>query len=127
LTDLAGDEREKARRVLKETISLFEEPHIPSADAAADAVYQELGLTDSAISVVAREYHCTVLTDDLDLFLRLQRDDLDAVNFTHLRARVNSAPSSDESRVHTAKNLLQHHSKPLTPKFQLISGNPHVP
>jgi hypothetical protein len=66
---------------------VFEEPHLPSVVAAANPVYKELGLTDSGISVVAREYRCTVLTDDLDLFLRLQRDHLDAVNFTYLRAR----------------------------------------
>ena len=59
-----------------------------SAQAAEDSLYEGLGLVDAAIAAVAREHRCTVLTDDLDLYLMLQRDKLEAVNFTHLRARI---------------------------------------
>lgn len=88
LTDLAGYERTKVRQLLKETILLLTEAEITSTDAAADPVYEDLGLVDAAITAVAREHGCTVLTDDLDLYLMLQRDKLQALNFTHLRARA---------------------------------------
>ena len=38
----------------------------------------------AAIAAVAREHKRTVLTDDLDLYLMLQRDKVEGVNFTHL-------------------------------------------
>ena len=88
LTDLPGSERPKVRQVLKETISVLTEVELSSARAAQDPIYPALGLVDAAIAAVAREHECTVLTDDLDLYLRLQRDNLQVLNFTHLRARA---------------------------------------
>jgi predicted nucleic acid-binding protein len=88
LTDLSGAERPRIRQLLKQTISLFTEAKMTSAQAAEDSFYEGLGLVDAAIAAVAREHRCTVLTDDLDLYLMLQRDKLEAVNFTHLRARI---------------------------------------
>jgi predicted nucleic acid-binding protein len=88
LTDLSGAERPKIRQLLKETISLLTEAEITSAQATKDSLYEGLGLVDAAIAAVAREHKCTVLTDDLDLYLMLQRDKLEALNFTHLRERI---------------------------------------
>ena len=88
LTDLPGSERLLARRVLKETISLLNEVEMSSARAAEDGIYQDLGLVDAAIGAVARAHNCGVLTDDLDLYLRLSRDKVNVVNFTHLRERA---------------------------------------
>ncbi|MGH9609586.1 MAG: PIN domain-containing protein [Bryobacteraceae bacterium] len=88
LTDLSGRERLRARQILKQTISFLNEAQIASAQAAEDPVYETLGLVDAAIAAVARENKCAVLTDDLDLYLILQRDRIDVVNFTHLRARA---------------------------------------
>jgi len=85
LTDLSGPERLEARRVLASAIAIFDEPHVPSKQAAGNSPYESLGLTDSAISIVARQTKCTVLTDDLDLYLSLERERLRVVNFTHLR------------------------------------------
>ncbi len=85
LTDLNGQERLQARRILATTVALFEEPHVASSEAAGAAPYEDLGLADSAISIVARQTKCSVLTDDLGLYLSLLREDLPAVNFTHLR------------------------------------------
>jgi predicted nucleic acid-binding protein len=85
LTDLNGQERLHARRILAATVTLFQEPHVPSRQAAAGSPYEDLGLADSAISIVAREKKCTVLTDDLSLYLSLMGEKLPAVNFTHLR------------------------------------------
>jgi predicted nucleic acid-binding protein len=88
LTDLSGLERPRVRQVLKDTISILIEAPISSAKAALDSAYSSLGLVDAAIGAVAREHKCTVLTDDLDLYLRLQRDNVEVLNFTHLRAQA---------------------------------------
>jgi predicted nucleic acid-binding protein len=88
LTDLPGSERLQARRVLKKTISLLNEAEMSSTRAAEDRLYQDLGLVDAAIGAVARAHHCGVLTDDLDLYLRLSHDNVNVLNFTHLRARA---------------------------------------
>jgi predicted nucleic acid-binding protein len=86
LIDLPGRERQHARSVLKEAISLLHEAEIPSAQAAEDTLYPKLGLADAAITAVARTHTCTVLTDDLDLYLWLSHEKVSVVNFTHLRA-----------------------------------------
>ena len=88
LTDLSGPERPRVRQVLKETIGLLTEADVSSAKAANDPVYPRLGLVDAAIATVARSNGCTVLTDDLDLYLMLQRDKVQALNFTHFRAQA---------------------------------------
>jgi rRNA-processing protein FCF1 len=87
LTDLAGEERQLARRVLKEAIGVLQEPVMASSRAAQEPIYDGLGLVDSSILAVARKHRCAVLTDDLDLYLALCRQKVPAVNFTHLRAR----------------------------------------
>jgi len=51
-------------------------------------VYEDLGLVDAAIAALARDHNCAVLTDDLDLYLSLSRDNIKAHNFTHLRERA---------------------------------------
>lgn len=88
LTDLTGSERLRARHVLKETISVLTEPEMPSARAAQSRTYADLGLVDAAIASVADEYKCSVLTDDLDLYLALDTAGIPVLNFTHLRARA---------------------------------------
>ena len=88
LTDLPGSERLQARRVLKETLSVLDEAEMPSIRAAEDRVYEDLGLADAAIAALARDQNCAVLTDDLDLYLLLSRDNMNVLNFTHLRERA---------------------------------------
>jgi len=85
LIDLAGREGLKARRVLAATIAVLQEPHVPSLQAACGSYYEALGLADSAISIVAREKKCAVLTDDLDLYLSLAKEGLPVLKFSHLR------------------------------------------
>jgi predicted nucleic acid-binding protein len=87
LTDLTGRERLQARQLLKETLTILREPEMPSVRAAQSAPYESLGLVDAAIAALAREYKCTVLTDDLDLYLALSREGIMALNFAHLRER----------------------------------------
>jgi len=62
--------------------------NISTVQAVQEPSYWSLGLVDAAIVSVAREHSCAVLTDDLDLYLRLQRDGVVAINFTHLRAQA---------------------------------------
>lgn len=88
LTDLPGSERLQTRRVLKKTISLLDEAEMSSAQAAEDRLYPDLGLVDAAIGAVARARNCAVLTDDLDLYLRLSHDKVNVLNFTHLREQA---------------------------------------
>ncbi|HTU46607.1 MAG TPA: hypothetical protein VMF91_16185 [Bryobacteraceae bacterium] len=88
LTDLPGAERPKVKQFLRQTISLLTEAEISSVRAAEDPLYPILGLVDAAIAAVARTQRCTVLTDDLDLYLMLQRGKVAVVNFTHLRANA---------------------------------------
>jgi predicted nucleic acid-binding protein len=86
LTDLPGFERSQARSVLKNAIGLLTEPEMPSQRAVDDPLYEALGLVDAAIGAVARASGCKVLTDDLDLYLHLCRDGVEALNFAHLQA-----------------------------------------
>jgi len=88
LTDLPGAERLQARLVLKATITLLHEADMTSTRAAEDILYRDLGLVDAAIGAVARANKCAVITDDLDLYLRLSRDEVRVFNFTHLRAQA---------------------------------------
>lgn len=81
LTDLTGPEREQARCVLQKAISSFNEVEMPSARAAGDRLYLELGLVDAAIGVAARVHNCAVL------YIQLSHAKLNVFNFTHLRAR----------------------------------------
>lgn len=85
LTDLGGMELQKARRVLKETISVLTEVAVSSIEASQHLVFDALGLADASMATVARDHRCAVLTDDLDLYLRLQRDGITVLNFTYIR------------------------------------------
>ena len=87
LTDLTGRERLQGRHMLKEMLTILREPEVASIQAAQSGLYESLGLVDAAISELAREYRCAVLTDDLDLYLALTRENVVALNFTHLRER----------------------------------------
>jgi rRNA-processing protein FCF1 len=72
----------------KNAISETTEVSISSVESVEEPSFCSLGLVDAAIAAVAREHRCAVLTDDLDLYLRLQRDDVEVINFTHLRAQA---------------------------------------
>jgi len=85
LTDLSGPERLLARRVVKEMISILEEPPMPSARAVESRPYEGHGLADAAIATVALEHQCAVLTDDLTLYIELTLEGIPVINFNHLR------------------------------------------
>ena len=50
-------------------------------------VFQSLGFTDASIVAIAQGQHF-VLTDDLDLFLTIQKRGSATINFTHMREAV---------------------------------------
>lgn len=85
LTDLGGMELQMARRVLKNTISALTEVAVSSIEASQHLAFDALGLADASIATIARDQRCAVLTDDLDLYLRLQRDGITVLNFTYIR------------------------------------------
>jgi rRNA-processing protein FCF1 len=87
LTDLTGRERVQARQILKSLLTMLEEPVLASLQAAQGRSYNGHGLVDAAIASLAAENKCTVLTDDLDLYLALSREGVTVVNFAHLQAR----------------------------------------
>jgi predicted nucleic acid-binding protein len=87
LTDLSGHEYELARGVLRRSILEIVESQVSSRVAAGHALFAPLGITDAAIASAAKETGCAVLTDDLELFLRLLAADVQAFNFTHLREK----------------------------------------
>lgn len=62
----------------------IEELAIPSLDAARRPEFHFLGLTDSALAIVANQY--LVVTDDARLVMKLNESGLEALNFNHLRS-----------------------------------------
>jgi len=88
LTDLPGGERQQIRNFLREMILRLDEVAIPSRQATESPIYPRLGLADAAIATAASSTGCTVLTDDLDLYLLLLRQQVGVINFTHLRAQA---------------------------------------
>lgn len=61
------------------------ERYFPSADVVEELAFLSLGLTDAAILLAATE-PAAVLTDDLDLYLRLAAENPHVYNFNHLRS-----------------------------------------
>jgi rRNA-processing protein FCF1 len=83
LTDLEGDERDKARAALREFIEARNEVQVTGRDAANPASFRRLGLTDAAIHLAAAAPRTLVLTDDLDLYASLTKAGLQAINFSY--------------------------------------------
>jgi hypothetical protein len=85
LTDLSGKERGEIRRLFKLLVEeQIEESYDPSSLLVCDPVFNEHGLADSAVAKVGSR-GILVLTADNNLFGELQRRNMDAVNFNHVR------------------------------------------
>jgi hypothetical protein len=69
----------------KTEIELLHEQYIRSRDAARGECFVRLGLTDAGIHILARQSPHLVLTVDLDLYVSLLSQGLDAINFNHIR------------------------------------------
>lgn len=68
----------------KQQLLVLEEKYVSSRSVCASEHFRQFGLTDSIIVELGRNQFL-VLTDDLDLFLLLQRHNIDVVNFNHIR------------------------------------------
>lgn len=88
VSNLTGLLDEPARRQcfqsLKTTIGTLDERYVTSADASADGAFLHLGLTDASICRLARA-PLPVLTTDFDLWRHLIEQEIDALNFNHIR------------------------------------------
>jgi len=65
-------------------IAALDEHYVRSADAVTVRHFAKLGLTDSAIMDLAAGSYL-VLTDDTTLYLFLENEGIDVVNFNHIR------------------------------------------
>ncbi len=61
------------------------EAYYPSTELVLDPYFPVLGLSDTSI-IRAVDTDVTVVTDDLQLYLRLSALGIDAINFNHLRS-----------------------------------------
>lgn len=85
LGQLSEPLRRRALLALGVLMGEFEEKYLPSIGLAEDAHFPILGLSDTSIIHSADE-DVTVLTDDLQLYVRLSSAGVDVINFNHLRS-----------------------------------------
>ncbi|GJE75792.1 MULTISPECIES: PIN domain-containing protein [Methylorubrum] len=78
--------RGKIVEALRNFAARADEIHLPCMTAMARPEFIRLGLTDAGILVAQRD-DVGLVTDDLDLYLASVAAGLDAINFTHERAR----------------------------------------
>src|SRR5436305_13062515 len=80
------DEKTKTKlwALLGALVPVFDERHIQSREAVGVAEFSRLGLTDASI-LACPPQDLTILTDDLHLYLALQRRGAGVINFHHLR------------------------------------------
>lgn len=75
------------RENFKSQIELFEEASPTSINASQRPEFRYLGLTDAAI-ILESIGKCLVLTDDLPLYVALNKAGVDVLNFTAIRYAV---------------------------------------
>jgi predicted nucleic acid-binding protein len=85
LTNQLGEpERTRCLDVFSKSMFLLEESYIASGKVSQHKEFTRFGLTDCGILELARNQYL-VLTDDLKLAVHLQSQNIDTVNFNHLR------------------------------------------
>jgi hypothetical protein len=88
VSNLSGQLGEPARSEAfaywKTEVEVLEERYIPSTQATSSLLFEKLGLTDSAIGLVAQA-GCLILTEDFPLAQRLSSMGFDVLNFNHVR------------------------------------------
>jgi hypothetical protein len=85
LGQLAEPLRRRALLALGLLTGEFREQYVPSTQLAADPHFPLLGISDTSI-IRSADKDVTVLTDDLQLYVRLAAAGGDVVNFNHLRS-----------------------------------------
>lgn len=77
---------QKLQELLASIIGVLEEQYVVSRDCCGLEEFRRLGLADASILRLAQDQgDLAVLTDDIHLYLALQKRGLEAVNFNHLR------------------------------------------
>ncbi|MFN3167290.1 MAG: hypothetical protein ACE37H_09535 [Phycisphaeraceae bacterium] len=72
-------------QTMAELIEGLDEVYVQSRTAASNVIFPDFGLTDMAILDATRETESIALTDDSRLAGQLAIQDLDVINFNHLR------------------------------------------
>lgn len=81
---LPTDQVRMWRRQFRNRISNLSEEYLSSVQTSESPQYLNCGLTDAGVIEISRG-RLLALTDDLKLFVALQSEGVDAVNFNHLR------------------------------------------
>lgn len=88
VSNLLGQTDDQTRTALLALLGALvrrsEERYVPSVEVVEAADFLRLGLTDAGILALTGE-ELTVLTDDIHLYLALQRRGIEAINFHHVR------------------------------------------
>lgn len=84
INQLSEPERSKALDFLAKVLTKWDEFYIESSTATQVEKFTKFGLTDSGIISLAKEKYL-VLTDDFKLANYLEKIEIDAVNFNHIR------------------------------------------
>jgi hypothetical protein len=88
VSNLSGQLGEPARSKVLErfaaVVQLLDEHYLASTKACQAGPFIKLGLTDSAILLLAQDAYL-VLTDDLKLHNFLEKAGIDSINFNHIR------------------------------------------
>jgi len=84
VSNLLGHKDEVLLAWLGSRIAAFDEHYVTSREAVEAAEFSRLGLTDAAILSCPTQ-DLTVLTDDIHLYLALERKGVEVINFHHLR------------------------------------------
>jgi predicted XRE-type DNA-binding protein len=72
-------------RHMAQQIEVLEEHYIPSQQVSAKPAFARLGLTDTSLSMLARDKFL-VLTDDALVENLMYELEIDVINFNHLRS-----------------------------------------
>ena len=85
LGQLAQPAQAACRRVMRERLEVLDERYVPSRDAAAEPMFEALGLTDAGL-LHLQDRQTLLLSDDYRLVGAANARGLSAVNFNHLRS-----------------------------------------
>ena len=83
-SQLPSNQARSWRHEFRNRVSTLSEEYLSSQHVADKPQYLNCGLTDTGV-IEASRARLLVLTDDLHLFIALQSEGIDAINFNHLR------------------------------------------
>lgn len=84
VNQLGEPERTRCLSAYGHLLSKFDETYIPSKTVVTNDGFVKFGLTDCGILEIAQDQYL-VLTDDFRLSAHLQNQNVDTINFNHLR------------------------------------------